>query len=224
MSQLPANPLAQHADDAQKYRRPQNRTSDGYLKFNGKTGEWTFGMEEVEVDGAEMVVNSMSIEHGYLRWGELPPVKVFTPDWEPYPERPESIEGKDQDGKDKTFTAEEARQFQARFVGDDEELGQCIFNTSSMGGVEKVDDLYDKIYIQSKESDGNFYFPRVKLTSEWYKRSTGKVYKPVFEIVGWCDANGKMHSKADKLEAPETDDTPEQEEEQPTRRRRRRTV
>lgn len=233
--QLPANPLARHADDAQKYRRPQSHTEGGYLKFNGKTGEWTIGTEEVEVTECLALVNALTIEHGYMRWGELPPVKAFTPDWTPYPDKPEPIEGEDMDGKPKTFNAEEARQLRGKFWGEDEDLGQFTFNTSSMGGVENVDDLFDKMYMQAQQHPDHIY-PRVKLTSEWYKRSTGKVYKPVFEIVAWCDQNGEPLNAAKKLEETEakkqTAKAPEQEQEDdsaeddapPRRRRRRRTA
>lgn len=227
---LPANPLARHADDAQKYRRPQSHVEGGFLKFNGKTGIWSMGVEETDVTGCEALVNALSIEHGYMRWGELPPVKAFTSDWTPYPEKPEPIDGTDHDGKPKTFNAEEARQMRGRFMGEDDDLGQFTFNSSSMGGVERMDDLFDKMYLQSKEAPEHIY-PRVRLTSDFYKRSTGKVFKPVFEVVAWCDMNGEPLSKAKKLAEPkadtpdtETEQEQEQEEEAPPRRRRRRTA
>lgn len=223
---LPSNPLARFADEAQQYRRPQSGTAGGYLKFNGKTGQWMFGTEETAVDGCEVLVNANKIQHGYIRWGELPPEKAFTPDWTPYPDRPESIEGTDMDGKPKTFKAEEARQFEGAFTGEDDDLGQFIFNSSSMAGVENTDKLYDKMYAQAREHP-EYVYPLVRLENEFYKRSTGKVFKPVFTVVAWCDVNGKPMTEADKkLEEPAPEkEAPEKEDETPpTRRRRRRTA
>lgn len=221
--QLPANPLARHVDEAQQHRRPQSRANGAFLKFNGKTGQWTLGQEETDVAGAQVLINATKIQHGYVRWGEIPPAKAFTPDWTPYPEKPEPLDGTDYEGNPKTFHAEEARQFEGAFIGDDADLGQFIFNTSSMAGVENTDVLYDQMYMQARENP-EYVYPLVTLENEWYKRSTGKVYKPVFKIVAWCDVNGKPQSQAakleDKAEVPE-DDEPE---EQPPRRRRRRTA
>lgn len=226
---LPSNPLARHADEAQRYRRPQSRVEGQYLKFNGKTGQWLFGAEEDEVTGSQALINAAKIQHGYIRWGEIPPAKAFTPDWTPYPEKPEPLDGEDMDGNPKTFYAEEARQLEGAFMGDDEDLGQFIFNTSSMGGVEKTDELFDKLYIQAREYP-EYTYPVVELTSEFYKRSTGKVYKPVFKVLQWCDTNGKPMTQAkklaDKTSESESDDyemeEPEQSKEEDTPRRRRR--
>lgn len=220
--QLPANPLARHVDEAQQHRRPQSRPNGGYLKFNGKTGQWTLGQEETDVEDCTVLVNATKIQHGYVRWGEIPPAKAFTPDWTPYPEKPEPLDGKDMDGNPKTFTAEEARQFEGAFIDDDADLGQFIFNTSSMAGVENTDALYDQMYMQARENP-DFVYPKVRLTSEWYKRSTGKVFKPVFEVVAWCDVNGNPQTKAAKVEHKQAEaEADEPEEEQPARRRRRR--
>lgn len=221
--QLPSNPLARHVDEAQQHRRPQSRANGAFLKFNGKTGDWSLGQEETDVAGAQVLINATKIQHGYVRWGEIPPAKAFTPDWTPYPAKPEPLDGEDYEGKPKTFHAEEARQFEGAFFGDDADLGQFIFNTSSMAGVENTDALYDQMYMQARENP-EYVYPLVTLENEWYKRSTGKVYKPVFKIVAWCDVNGKPQSQAAKLEADDEPEEEQPEEEQPPRRRRRRTA
>ena len=221
--QLPAHPLADFAKTANQHRRPQSRVEGGFLSFNGKTGEWLLGQEETEVNGEFAVVNSASMQHGYIRWGTTPPAKAFSAVNQPYPEKPEPAEGLDYNNNPKTFHGEEARQFSGRF--NDKDLAQFMFNTSSMGGVENVDKLFDEII--RKAGDGTAYcFPEISLTSEWYKRSPGKVYKPVFKIVHWCDMNGNRESaKKAKLDAPQREpaapDEDEDEDAKPTRRRRR---
>lgn len=211
--QLPANPMADFATRATEHRRPVQRLDGGFLRFNGKSGQWSMGQEEVPVDGEEVIINSPSMMHGYQRWGEVPPAKAFTSVAQPLPAAPEPIDGVDQDGRECTFTARDARQVGGKFV--EEDLGQFIFNTDSMGGVERMDELFDAII--TKSQDGTPYcFPLVTLESDFYKRSTGKVYKPIFKIVSWCDMDGKPEKVTQKL----VDDTPA--EEAPTRRRRRR--
>jgi hypothetical protein len=219
MDNLPASPLADFAKQARQHRRPQSRAEGGYLKFNGKTGEWTMGQEEVDVAGEQALIMSDMMEHGYVRWGEIPPAKAFARLNQPYPEKPEPVDGTDYEGKPKTFHAEEARQLTGKFM--DDELGQFVFNVSSQGGVENVDVLFDAIIAKVTEG-GEYVYPKVKLANEWYKRSTGKVYKPVFEIVGWCNIDGELETERKRLKNEDVeDDEPQQPDEAPRRKRRR---
>lgn len=228
MSQeLSANPLADFVKSAKTHRRPQSRVEGGFLSFNGKTGAWAMGQEEQDATNAEAIINSATMQHGYVRWGTKPPEKAFSLIFQPYPDKPNSVEGTDYEGRPKTFNAEEARQVTGKFIDDDKDLGQFIFNTSSMGGVENMDKLFDEIVLKAQDGTA-FVFPVIVLDNEWYKRSTGKVFKPVFEVVRWCDEDGNVENA--KLKAPEAahDDEPEAEpepvEEPPKRRRRRRTA
>ena len=222
---LPANPMADFAQRAAVKRAPQTYVEGGYLRFNGKTGDWSVGVDETPVKGEEALINSPAMMHGYMRWGESPPAKAFTSVAQDYPEKPEPIDGVDYDGKPCTFHAKEARQISGKFLADDQD--QFIFNTDSMGGVERMDQLFDKILL--KASDGTaFCFPLVKLECDWYKRATGKVFKPIFEIVKWCDQNGVPETAADrkleKKKAVVEDDVEDDVEPEPTSRRRRRAA
>lgn len=218
--QLPANPMAKFVDRAKVNRRPQTRIEGGFLKFNGKTGTWEMGMEETLVAGERIIIASHTMQHGYQRWGELPPAKAFTSVSEELPEKPAPIEGVDQDGREKTFYAEDARAVGGKF--EEEDLGQFMFNTSSMGGVENVDKLFDAILL--KAADSEYCYPVCELDNEWYKRSTGKVYKPVFKIVDWADVNGKIENLKVAHEADPVDEQEEEEKSPPPARRRRRKV
>jgi len=221
MDNLPANPLSDFVKQAQQHRRPQSRPEGGYLKFNGKTGQWTFGQEDVDVAGEEVLINVQSLQHGYVRWGEIPPAKAFTSISEAYPEKPEPIDGKDFEGRPMRFFADDARQFQGKFL--DEGLGQFIYNASNKWHVENVDKLYDAILTKAQD-ETPYVYPLVELSNEFYKRATGKVYKPVFKIIGWCDVNGNPETaRIAKEHAPdEVDDKEEgKEEDAPPRRRRR---
>jgi hypothetical protein len=216
--QLPTHPLAEFVNPVTNYRRRALTNASSYLSMNGKTGKWTVGQEETDVNKAQAIINSRHMEHGYIRWGELKPAKAFASINKPYPPKPDSIEGFDHDGNPKIFNADDARQITGQFTEAD--LGGFVFNTSSMGGVENVDKLFDAIIL--KGGDGtDFCFPMVELDNEWYKRKTGKVYKPVFKILHWCDEDGTPESAKTARVAKESPPEPEQDDAEPRRRVRR---
>ncbi len=219
---LPANPMAKFAAKAEQHRRPKTNLQGGYLNFDGKSGRWTMGQSGEACDGALALVLSDSIQHGYIRWGTKPPDKVFTSVAVSLPTAPEPYEGVDDKGQPRTYNAQDARLFMGKFTGEDDDLGQFIFNSSSMGGVERTDELYDAIIAKSQESE--YCYPLIELKCDYYTRSTGKVYKPIFKIVQWCNVEGVAET-LDKVEKqPEPEPEPEVEEAPPARRRRRKVA
>ena len=201
-----------------QHRTPTTKIEGGFMRFNGKTGQWILGQEEINVEGEQCIVIVPSMMHGWQRWGESPPAKAFSSVLDPKPAAPASIEGVDQEGRACTHVAKAALQVGGKFV--DTDLGQFIYNTDSMGGVERLGELFDAIVEQSKTSA--FYFPVVTLGNDWYKRTTGKVFKPVFEISGWANADGEIEGKQKKkIAAPKQE---EAEEEAPKPRRRKRVA
>ena len=215
--QLPTHPLAEFVNNT-NHRRKTFSSTISYLSMNGKTGNWIVGQEETDVNKAQAMINSRTMEHGYIRWGELPPAKAFASINKPYPVKPEPVEGLDYDGNPKIFNADDARQITGQFMEAD--LGAFVFNTSSMGGVENVDKLFDAIIL--KGGDGtDFCFPMVELDNEWYKRKTGKVYKPVFKILHWCDEYGNPESAKTARVTQESPPESEQDAAEPRRRVRR---
>ena len=72
-----------------------------------------------------------------------------------------------------------------------------------MGGVERVDELLNQV--MAKAAGSTYFFPVVKLAHDFYNRNTGKVYKPVFEIVEWRNVEGDLEGEAPKqVAAPKT--------------------
>lgn len=215
---LPANPMAKFAAKAEQHRRPKTNLQGGYLNFCGKSGRWTMGQKGEACDGALALVLSDSIQHGFIRWGTKPPDKVFSSVANPLPDAPTPHEGVDDQGRPRTYNAQDARLFMGKFTGEDDDLGQFIFNSSSMGGVERTDELYDAIIAKSQDSE--YCYPLIELRGDYYTRSTGKVYKPIFKVVQWCNVEGE----AETLDKVEKLDEPEPEAEAPPARRRRRKV
>lgn len=209
-------PTITNARDFAKMTREKLRTASSsstpYLKFSGKTGEWLYGSDETPVDGEEVLIHPHSLQHGWVRWGEKPPAKVMVSVTQDMPPAIESLEGIDERGRPCVHTAQIARAFGGAFMDGS---GQFMFETHSMGGLERADELILDI-CDKAETTGTYLFPRVRLGSDWYKRETGKVYKPVFELVCWCDQNGDPEPAGGKKAIEQK---PEQEE-LPRRRRR----
>ena len=164
------------------------------------------------VTNDEVLVNTTTIQHGWILWSGGRPQKSFVGFQQPLPTQMEPI------GED---YPSEARSFQGALIDDGEPLA---FDTNSYGGRKGIDVMLGKIKAHSAEGS-QYLFPRVKLTSENYanKKRGGKLtYNPVFEIMAWCDndgneepaanANAQVEDKSEDKEAPA---------EEPKRRQRR---
>ena len=206
--QLPASPLGDFVTRAKAHRRPVSGNSSGYLKFNGKTGDWEFGQECADVSDESVLINAASFQHGFTRWGSNPPAKVSVSIADALPEPPESIDGTDYEGKPTVHHAQASRAFSGSF----EDGVPFQFNINSQGGVERTEGLIDLVMNRArpKKDGGNpeYCFPKVKLESDMWKRpATGKIFKPVYTLVEWCDINGEAEGKVKpKLEKPDAAD------------------
>jgi hypothetical protein len=180
-----------------------------FLKMDFQTGEWLLGQDSDIVTGADVLVNTTTIQHGWILWSGGRPNKSFVNFTQPLPQPMQAI------GDD---SPSEARSWQGALVDDGEMLA---FDTNSYGGRKSVDVLLGKIKAHAAEGSQHLY-PKVKLASESYanKKRGGKMtYNPVFEIVAWCDTDGNEEGvKAAQVENQSADGA----EEPVTRQRRKR--
>jgi hypothetical protein len=178
-----------------------------FLKIDFESGDWLLGQDAEIVTNDEVLVNTTTIQHGWILWSGGRPQKSFVGFQQPLPTQMEPI------GED---YPSEARSFQGALIDDGEPLA---FDTNSYGGRKGIDVMLGKIKAHSAEGS-QYLFPRVKLTSENYanKKRGGKLtYNPVFEIMAWCDNDGneepaQVEDKSEDKEAPA---------EEPKRRQRR---
>jgi len=183
-----------------------------FLKMDFESGEWLLGQDAEIVTNDELLVNTTTIQHGWILWSGGRPNKSFVGFTQPLPQPMESI------GDD--FPSE-ARSFQGALIDDGEPLA---FDTNSYGGRKGIDVLLGKIKAHSAEGSKHL-FPKVKLTSESYanKKRGGKLtFNPVFEIVAWCDNDGNEEGEA----PAQVEAQPEPEAEapaEPKKRQRRKT-
>ena len=173
-----------------------------------KTGHWVFGADQTEVeDGSTWAVNPFSFVHGYIAWGDgevlaekMVPVSEPLPEVDPAP--PQAKRGWElQVGMGLKCTS-----------GEDEGL-EVRYSVTSVGGKRAVQKLALDIAAQV-ETDPSKPVPVVKLKKDHYThKSYGRIFTPVFEIVGWMGLDGKQD------DAPPADAVPAAEA-APVRRRR----
>jgi len=188
-------------------RETQGLAGFSFLKMDFETGEWLLGQDSDIVTDEAVLINTTTIQHGWILWSGGRPNKTFVSFQQPLPQQMESI------GEDHPS---EARSFQGALVDDGEPLA---FDTNSYGGRKGIDVLLGKIKAHAAEGSTHLY-PKVKLTSESYsnkKRGGKTTYNPVFEIIEWCDQNGDPEG-----DAPASITAPVEEEAPKTRKRRKR--
>lgn len=178
-----------------------------FMKFDFKSGDYTFGRENEEITGDEIVINTYTFTHGWTIWANGKPVKTAVPFNQQLPMEPAPIDGN---------AASESRSFEARFMDDEDTI--IVFDTNSYGGRKGCDTVFGEISNRANQGEGEFIFPIVKLESESYKAQQGStIHNPVFTVVGWMNEEGqRQDGMKEQLDAPE-----EVAEEAPKRRRRK---
>ena len=187
--------------------------SDGMviLKMD-KTGHWVFGADQTEVeDDSVWAVNPFSFVHGYIAWGDgevlgekMAPVSEPLPELEPAP------------SASKRGWEMQVGMTLACTNGEDEGM-QARFAATSVGGKKAVQALAIAI-AEQVDKDPTKPVPMVVLKRDHYQhKSYGRIFTPVFEIVGWQSMDGSAPE-------PETEEAEETAAEETPRRRRRLTT
>jgi hypothetical protein len=159
-----------------------------FLRMDKGTGLFAYGPESLEVDPAsEWAVNPVTFQHGWVCWVEgvkgAKPQKheIMVSMAKPMPPEPEPINGKAYDPQGA---------FELRGLSGDDEGVEIVFVTNSKGGVQAVRAVTDA-FQRHYPTDPAHPCPIVTMTSTHYPHPTwGKIHKPVFNVVGWCDMNG----------------------------------
>lgn len=179
-----------------------------FLKMS-KSGTWTYGREEIEVDPAsEWVIAPQSLVTGFIAWLGGKPAS----------EEMRSIFSKDKvlesDLPDVGATWQKQVGFTLACISGPDKGVQVRYTQTSKGGVGAWTDVVNAIKAKFATSP-NEITPRVRLRTDKYKHAEyGTIVNPKFEIIGWEGLR--------ELAAP-TDAEPEVEapSEEPVRARRR---
>jgi hypothetical protein len=187
-----------------KVQAATNNAGKAYLKFDFKTGGFSFGRELEDVTNETIIVNTHSIQHGWTLWVNGSPQKVSAAFNQELPAPMESAGGND---------PSESRSFEARFEDDEDTI--LVFDSNSYGGRSGVDSLLNEIKARASSGETEYLFPKIKLESSNYKAKQGStVYNPNFTVVGWVNMDGDLAVETAKIAVEEV------EESAPVRRRR----
>lgn len=164
-----------------------------FLNFSGKTGEYTYGEDgddEIEA-GTTALLNINGVARGWICWDDgevvdeqvvrwlegMPPAKRDLEDHGPF----ES----DEDGWKNQIIV-------PMYIKDVDE--NFLLKVASQSGYKNLVRFfqkdYGKVWKKKIGKDGLPQVPEVSLDSDFFKskvKKVGKVYFPVFEIVGWHD-------------------------------------
>ena len=166
-----------------------------------KDNRWVHGQNDIEVqEGSMWAINIASMAHGWCCWPKNDdggPNKmlgeVMAPAYEPKPAQPAPI-------GDNAFTTQVG--FEVRCL-DGEDMGvEAIYKNNSYGGRDAFAELLGVVQAQL-DKNPNYPCPVVHLDSTHYDHSKyGRIYKPVFTVVDWCDFKGALESEGTALPPP----------------------
>lgn len=185
-----------------------------YAKFNGNSGEFTYGAQAVEVEkGERMAANVYGARRGHICWVESevaeeimvplmqgpPPATHTLTDHGPY----KKYEDGTQDGWSEQFSIE------FRLLGEDHDGVEITYKTSTKSAMRPLGDLVKQFGREYKSHPG--CVPIVEFGKGDYmpkEKKHGKKYFPTFKIVDWIDEETLLAQYGDdsKVAEGETND------------------
>ena len=177
---LPANTsnLINSLSTAVKKINAADTSGVAYLKMT-KAGEWIFGADEVEVnETTEWAINPDCFSVGYACWGDGvlldEKMALVTDDAILKSDLPTLSHGwKDQVG------------MQLACLEGVNEGQQVVYTATSKGGSDAFKAVVEAV-VERATAGKTDIIPVVCLTTDSYKhKKYGKVYTPVFNIIGW---------------------------------------
>jgi hypothetical protein len=202
MATYTADPYGDAAQD-------MGASNAAYLKFNGNTGEFTFGAQSDELPhGTKVAVDMTSFRRGWICWKDaavVDEIMVRVVDGRP------PLESELQDHGPYVKTAEQndgwAEQAAVNFR-DVETGAEYTFKASSKSALRSLGNLLKDYGRQYKQYDG--FLPIAELGANSFtpaNKTWGKKYAPTLKIVEWKDAGELAAAVGDDAGAyDETDD------------------
>ena len=194
-----------------------------HMRFGAYTGEWSYGKEGLDITDEEIIVNTQSLQHGWVQWCNQKPTERMVSFVEDLPIPMEDVKDK----KGVVCQAQEARGFQAMLPEDDGTHTLVSFVNNSFGARKGVDVLMNAIRVKAGTT-ADFLYPKVRLTEDGnsYENPNKKgetIFNPMFEIVSWHNMAGDVEGEAATQVEDQSDPEPEvKEEEAPKTNKRRR--
>lgn len=184
--EAPDNPWAEAASSVE---------TGAYLKFNGNTGEYTYGADDNPLGyGAQLVGDLFNVAFGWICWKDSepveetmvkimdgkPPLEHQLPDHGPF-------DSNDDGWREATALPMVLLVNVVDGVDSEEEAGTKLMfkgsSGSSVRGIRKLSGAFGKLF---REHQGEF--PVIEISAEAFQakeKKFGKKYAPMFKIVGW---------------------------------------
>jgi len=162
-----------------------------------KSGEWVFGQSNEEVQpGSRWVANVMSFAHGWCCWVEGGPGQknelrgeIMVSMAKSKPPCPAPVDG---------TPYKEQRVFDLKCLDGADAGTEVTHKVGSIGGMRATLDLLDKVRGRLA-TNPRYSCPVLTLGNDHYDHTKwGRIYTPVFEVVGWADINGNLEGAAAK--------------------------
>lgn len=190
-----------------------------FLNFSGKTGEFTFGEDDDEIEpGTVAYVNVEGVSRGWICWddGEVvdetmtlwldgpPPSKRDLEDHGPFED--------EQDGWKQQIII-------PLYIPSEDDT--FVLKVASKSGYRNLVSFfqkdYGKVWKKKIGKDGLPQVPEISLDSDFFKakdKKIGKVYFPVLSITGWHDFTAVAHMLGDSTDGGDDPSDYEDEEEE----------
>ena len=199
MSTLPAVNAAQLGSALAAANQQGSLNEDGmlFMKMN-KSGEWLYGTEEIEAQtGSVWAVNPNSFMEGFIAWGEG---EVLGEEMAPMVGTPILVNNLPTTAAKRGW--EKQIGFQLACLNGEDEGTQVIFKASSKGGIKAARKLISEVVAQIA-ADPTSIVPEVSLDTDSYKhKQYGKIYTPVFSVVGWVSMDAATAPEPAAAPAP----------------------
>lgn len=156
-----------------------------------KDGHWVYGQDDAEVEkGSKWAINVKTLGWGSVCWTKYEGQKnkrlglVCGPMSQPKPPTPAPIEG---------FPFVDYFTFDALCVSGRDKGTEVTYGTNSVGGTRAMTKLRDALINRLQTPEGPRYpCPVITLEQEDYKGDYGKIFNPIWPIVGWADLGGNL--------------------------------
>jgi hypothetical protein len=199
------DPFAQAAND-------MGGASALYAKFNGNSGEFTYGAQAEEVDAGERLAADVAgARRGWICWVESevqeeimvplvngpPPAEHTLTDHGPYK--------KYDDGTQDGWSAQFSINF--RLLGETHDGAEITYKTSTKSAMRPLGDLIKQYGREYKNHPGQI--PIVEFSKGDYmpkEKKHGKKYFPTFKIVDWIDEDELLSQYGSDSKVEEGDD------------------
>lgn len=185
-----------------------------YAKFNGNSGEFTYGAQAEEVEVGElMAANVAGARRGWICWKDSEVVEeVMTPIAEGSPLRKDQLTDhgpytKHEDGTEDGWSEQFSIEF--RLLGESHDGVEITYKTSTKSAMRPLGDLIKQYSREYKNNPGKV--PIVEFSKGDYmpkEKKHGKKYFPKFRITDWIDEDELIatYGEGNKVEEGDEND------------------